>query len=157
MGSPIITIVANLYMEYFEQKAIGTGTHPPRMWLRYLDVTFVIQKEVHKPNFLEHINSVDLVIMCTVEDSKEDGAIPFLDTIVKPEASGRLFITLYRKPTHMDQYLQWDSHHHLSAKYLVIHTLTHGAKTVSINLNFSKKKWIISGRHFLTVSTSNEP
>ena len=30
----------------------------------------------------------------------------------------------------MDQYLQWDSHHHLSAKYNVIHTVTHRAKTV---------------------------
>ena len=65
-----------------------------------------------------------------VEDNKEDGAIPFLDTIVKPEADGKLSITVYRKPTHMDQYLQWDSHHHLSAKYSVINTLTHRAKTV---------------------------
>ena len=30
----------------------------------------------------------------------------------------------------MDQYLQWASHHHLSAKYSVINTLTHMAKTV---------------------------
>ena len=30
----------------------------------------------------------------------------------------------------MDQYLQWDSYHHLSAKYNVINTLTHRAKTV---------------------------
>ena len=29
-----------------------------------------------------------------------------------------------------DQYLQWDSHHHLSAKYSVINTLSHRAKTV---------------------------
>ena len=38
----------------------------------------------------------------TVEDNREDGAIPFLDTIVKPEADGKLFITVYRKNTHMD-------------------------------------------------------
>ena len=30
----------------------------------------------------------------------------------------------------MDQYLQWDNHHHLSAKYSVISTLTLRAKTV---------------------------
>ena len=58
------------------------------------------------------------------------GVIPFLDTIVKPEANGRLSITVYRKPTHTDQYLQWESHHHLSAKYSVIDTLAHRAKTM---------------------------
>ena len=41
-----------------------------------------------------------------------------------------LSITVYRKPSHTDQYLQWDSHHHLSAKLHVIHTLSHRAKTV---------------------------
>ena len=66
----------------------------------------------------------------TVEDNKEDGAIPFLDTIVKPEADGILSVTVYRKPIHTDQYLQWDSHHHPSAKYSV---LIHGAKTVCNN------------------------
>ena len=100
------------------------------MSLRYVDDTVVIQKEDHKQNFLEHINSVDPAKKFTVEDNKEDGAIPFLDIIVKPKANGRLSITVYRKPTHMDQYLQWDSHHHLSAKSSVINTLIHRAKTV---------------------------
>ena len=65
-----------------------------------------------------------------MEDNKEDGAISFLDTIVKPEPNGGLSMTVYRKPTHTDLYLQWDSHHHLSAKSSVINTLTHKAKTV---------------------------
>ena len=79
---------------------------------------------------MEHIKSVDLAIRFTVVDNKEDGAISFLDTIFKPEADGGLSITVYRKPTHTDLYLQWDSHHHLSVKYSVINTLTHRAKTV---------------------------
>ena len=41
-----------------------------------------------------------------------------------------MVITVYRKPTHTDQHLQWDSHHHLSAKFSVIHTLSHRTKTV---------------------------
>ena len=28
MASPVSPIVANLYMEYFEQKALSTGPHP---------------------------------------------------------------------------------------------------------------------------------
>ena len=37
---------------------------------------------------------------------------------------------MYCKPTHTEQYLQWDSYHSLSAKYSVIGTLTHRAKVV---------------------------
>ena len=87
-------------------------------------MTHLSSKRKHKQIILEHINSVDLAISFTVEDSKEDGAIPFLDTIVKPEADNTLSITVYGNPTHIDQYLQWDSHCHLSAKY---NTLTHRA------------------------------
>ena len=132
MGSPVSPIVANLYMEYFEQKALSTAP-PPRLWWRYLDDTFVIQKEVNKQDFLQHIHTVDPAIQFTVENNKEDCAIPFLDTIVKPEADGSLSITVYRKSTHTDQYLQSDSQHHLSAKFSVINTLTHRAKTVCCN------------------------
>ena len=95
-----------------------------------MDDTFVIHKEANKQGFLQHVNSVDPVIRFTEEDNKEDGSIPFLDTIVKPEADGTLSITMYRKPTHTDQYLQWDSHHHLSARFSVIQMLSHRASTV---------------------------
>ena len=42
--------------------------------------------------------------------------------------------------THTDQYLQWDSHHHLSAKYSVITTLIHRAKTVCSNPELLQKE-----------------
>ena len=64
----------------------------------------------------------------------------FLDIIVKPEADGGLSITVYRKPTHTDQYLQWDSHHNLSAKFSVINTLSHQAKTVYSNPELLKQE-----------------
>ena len=53
--------------------------------------------------------------------------------LLKAEADGSLSITVYRKPTHTDQYLQWDSQHHLSVKFSVISTLTHRNKTVCSN------------------------
>ena len=133
MDSPVSPIVANLYMEYLEQKALSSAPNPPRFWYRFVDDTFVIHKEVNKQGFLQHINSVDPAIKFTVEDNKEDRSIPFLDTIVKPEADGTLSITVYMKPTHTDQYLQWDSHHHLSAKFSVIHTLSYRASILCSN------------------------
>ena len=112
---------------------------PLRFWCRYVDDTFVIHKEANKQGFLQQINSVDPAIKFTVED-KEDGSIPFLDTTVKPEVNGSLSITVYRKPTHTDQYLQWDSHHNLSAKFSVINTLSHRAKTVCSNPELLKQE-----------------
>ena len=126
MGSSVSPIVANLYMEYLEQKALSTAPHPPGsgagMWMTKVSST---RKSTNKAPF-----NISTAIKFTVEDNMEDGSIPFSDTIVKPEADGTLPITIYRKPTHTDQYLQWDSHHHLSAKFSVIHTLSHRAKIV---------------------------
>ena len=79
---------------------------------------------------MDHINGIDPAIQFTVEGNQDNGAIPFLDTLVTPQADHFLSITVYLKPTHTDQYLQWDTNHSLSAKYSVIGTLTHRANTV---------------------------
>ena len=71
MGSPISPIAANLYMEYIEQKALSTATPPLECESGIWNTTFVIQKEDHKQNFLEHIYSVDLAIRFTAEDNKK--------------------------------------------------------------------------------------
>ncbi|OPX53823.1 reverse transcriptase domain-containing protein, partial [Oceanospirillum multiglobuliferum] len=42
MGSPVSPIVANIYMESFEQQALSSAIHTPSIWLRYVDDTFVI-------------------------------------------------------------------------------------------------------------------
>ena len=107
MRSPVSPIVANLYMEYFEGKALASAINPPWVWYRFVDDTWVIQQQAHKQTFLDHINSVDQTIKFTVEGTKENGAIPFLDTLVKPLADNSLSISVYWKPTHTDQYLQW--------------------------------------------------
>ena len=84
----------------------------------------------HKELFLNHINSTDPNIKFTVKGNQENGAIPFLDTLTKPEADSSLSIRVCHKPTHTDHYLKWESHHNLAAKYSVIGTLTHRAKPV---------------------------
>ena len=59
MGSPISWIVANLYMESFELRALQTSPNPPLMWKRFVDDTFVIMKKAYKEEFLIQLNSVD--------------------------------------------------------------------------------------------------
>ena len=130
MGSPISPIVANLYMEDFEMRAINTSPHLPLMWKRFVDDTFVVIRAAHKQNYLDHINSVDHHIQFTSEDPRPDGSMPFLDILITPGEDGSLSTTVYRKPIHTDLYMQWDSHHTISPKYSEIGTLHHRAKTI---------------------------
>ena len=130
MGSPISPIVAYLFMEDFEKNAIQSSPHCPCFWRRFVDDTFTIIYTAHKESFLEHLNSIDDHIQFTNEDSRPDGSMPFLDILIIPNQDGSLSTTVYRKPTHTDFYLLWDSHHTVSAKYSVVRTLYHRAETI---------------------------
>ena len=100
---------------------------------RYVDDTFVVIKTVHKNGFLEHMNSIGQCIQFTEEATRADGSMAFLDTLVIPQPDGSFETTVYRKPTHNDQYLHWDSHHTILAKHRVVSTLHHRARAVSSN------------------------
>ena len=112
----------------------------PKIWKRFVDDTFTIIQQAHKDAFLDHINSIDSNIHFTYEDPKEDGSIPFLDMLITPDEEGRLNTTVYRKPTHTDQYLHWDSHHAITSKYRVIGTLYRRARTVCFKPNQLQKE-----------------
>ena len=59
--------------------------------------------------------------------------MPFLDTLVTPQSDGSLATTVYRKPTHTNQYVQWDSHHAIANEYSIISSLLHRAKNLCSN------------------------
>ena len=65
MWSLVSPIVPNLYMEHIKRKALSTAT-TPRLWMRHVGDTFVIQQEEHKHTLLEHITKVNSAIKFTV-------------------------------------------------------------------------------------------
>ena len=140
MGSPISPIVANLYMEDFEARAIQSSPNPPLLWRRFVDDTFVVMKKCHREEFLQHLNSVDQNIQLIQKNQDQKEPLPFLDILIKPDQEGRLHTTVYRKPTHTDQYLHWDSLHPISLKYSVVGTLQHRAKTICSNKQLLKEE-----------------
>ena len=95
-------------MEVLWKQSHLNCTAPPRTWKRYVDDTLVIQHQSHKEDFFRCINLVDPSIQFTMEESEEDGSIPFLDTIITPQPDGTFTIGVHRKPTHADLYLPWD-------------------------------------------------
>ena len=109
----------------FVVNTLSTAPHP-HLWLRFVDDTFVIQKAEHSQQLLHHINTQDPNIQFTVEEPDQDGSLPFLNTMVTPRPNNTLITTVYRKPTHRDQYLHWDSNHYIAAKQCLQHTSKQG-------------------------------
>lgn len=130
MGSAVSPIVVNIYMEIFEQRMLKNYPgKPPRLWLRYVDDTFVIIDKNEADSFFKYINECDPNIKFTQEQCR-DNNLAFLDCSVHVSNDAPLTTTVYRKPTHTDHYLQFDSHHPLIHKLGVIRTLNYRANTI---------------------------
>ena len=81
MGSPVSAVIANLYMETFEEQAIESAPSKPKIWKRYVDDTFTILDRDRVDNFLKHLNSQQPTIRFTME-TENDNKIAFLDASV---------------------------------------------------------------------------
>ena len=122
-------MVANLYMEFFEELALETAPTRPRLWKRYVDDTFCILRKGSTEKLLHHLNGVRPTIKFTVEQ-EEDGTLPFLDTLLRRREDGSLDVSVYRKPTHTDRYLHFESHHPTHVKRGVVRCLHDRARRV---------------------------
>jgi hypothetical protein len=73
MGSPLAPVIANYYMEHFEQQAISRAPRKPTHWYRYMDDTFVVwpHGEEELCEFLDHLNSIHHNINFTMEVEKK--------------------------------------------------------------------------------------
>ena len=130
MGSPISPGVADLCMEIFEEEALAScPSHlAPKVWYRFVDDTFTALHEYSIEDFTTYLNAQNPHIQFTRE-VEEHNQLPFLDVCVHLLDDGTVKTTVYRKPTHTDQYLQWDSNHHLDHKRSVVRTLLNRVDT----------------------------
>ena len=94
--------------------------------------------KIKSTNFQEHLNSIDPHIKFTIAFPGTDGLL-FLDTLNKPTPNS-IESTVYRKPTHTDRYLDYNSNFPISAKLCVIHTLIHRTKQVCSTPEFLAKE-----------------
>ena len=114
MGSPVSPVVANLCMEEIEESAISISSVRPKIWKRYVDDSFCIIGKNDVSAFHDTLNSIDSNISFTIE-TECNGNISFLDTLVS-RRNGVIVVNVYRKPTHTDRYLDFNSHHNRQHK-----------------------------------------
>ena len=69
-------------------------------------MTFLSYYINHREEILQHINSVNHSIILTTEETRPDGSILFLDTLIASQKDGTLRTSVYRMPTNTDLYLQ---------------------------------------------------
>ena len=55
-------------------------------------------------------------------EEESNGELAFLDTLLK-QNNGEIYVLVYKKPTHTDQYLHYSSHHQTSCKEGVVSSL----------------------------------
>ena len=102
MGSPVSSVVANLFMERFEEGALQDAiAFQPRIWRRYVDDVFSIVLRSMVSKLLLHLNGMDENIRFTTEQEK-DRCLPFLDVSVRRRDEGSLRTGIFRKETHTD-------------------------------------------------------
>ncbi len=115
-----------------KKNALATATLKPGFWFRYVDDT--LSSWCHGldnlQRFLDHINSLHPYIKFTYEVQKDDKTIPFLDVLFIVCEDGSLGHNVYRKPTHTDRYLHFNSFRHPSIKNSECKTLINRAKTI---------------------------
>ena len=117
------------YTKHALETAIATFQYEITIWRRYVDDTIVALCDSLIDELTVHINSIDPAIQFTREE-ENDRSLPMLDILTTWDNKGKLSFTVYRKPTHTDQYLQFSSNQPLTHKLGVIRTLYHRCQTL---------------------------
>ena len=76
--------------------------------------------------------------------------MPFLDILIVRKPDGHVKLLVYRKETHTDQYLHFESHHPLQHKVSVIRTLFERCQ----NIVTEKKDQLCEEEHVKTALSS---
>ena len=151
MGGPASSVVAEIFMQSHDKRALSTFISPPKVYERYVDDTFCIIKREDIKKFHDHINSLETKIKFTIEE-EENRQLPFLDTLLKRNEDGSISVKVYRKPTHTDQYLNHNSNHPSQTKDAVISSLFRRAKDIVSD----KKDLIEENERIINVLMENE-
>ena len=99
----------------------------PILWKRYLDDVLAIIPKNKIDSHLNFIKSLNPSIQFTV-DIEQNSRLPFLDLLIVRAPSGNLSFSIYRKPTHANNYPKFNSNNPMGHKKAVAKSLFDRAK-----------------------------
>ena len=131
IGKSISKPLAGIYMHWFEKNFVYNADnslrHCLKFWKRQVDDVFFVWKGTKEELelFVWRLNGVEMKIQFKMDLEKE-GFLPFLDVGIT-KSKGMLVMKVYRKPTHTQQYIHWDSNHPKNMLLGVMKGLIHRA------------------------------
>nr|VZI47564.1 unnamed protein product [Spirometra erinaceieuropaei] len=124
MGSPISGLLAELVLQRLEEVVIQAIR--PKIWLRYVDDTFVVIKNCDVERLHQSLNGVFSAIQFTREEATGD-ILLFLDVSVQRLTDGNLATSVHRKDSSAEIILNYGSNHPAAHKKSCVRTLFHRA------------------------------
>ena len=149
MGNPLSPFLANLYMGQFEMHITKSFPHMFKSWFRFVDDIFAIVDKNLIDDSLKLLNLQDKSIKFTLE-TENSGSIPFLDLRIMRK-DNKLEFGIYRKPTHVDNYIKNLSYNPRQHKHAILNSLTYRL----VNIPLSKMEYEKELTHIIQVAYDN--
>ena len=151
MGSPLGPVLANIFMVEVETSVIPNVSNKVKVWKRFVDDTYCLARFEYINSILLALNSFHKNIKFTFQTEK-DNTILFLDILIirKP---GKIEITVYRKKTCTDLYMNCYSFAPKSWKWETLTTLVRRAHINCSTEKHLKKTLAILERHSMKLIT----
>uniref|UniRef100_A0A6M2DT15 Putative penelope-2 aae n=1 Tax=Xenopsylla cheopis TaxID=163159 RepID=A0A6M2DT15_XENCH len=129
MGSSVSASLAELTMQFLEQKVLDSLTTKPVFYYRYVDDIILCHPNHEIENLLKHFNSFNNSLQFTHETESEQ-RISFLDTQLIRK-NNRIITNWYRKPTWSGRYTNFFSYVPIAIKINTVNNLIDKAITLS--------------------------
>ncbi|XP_043233381.1 uncharacterized protein LOC122387335 [Amphibalanus amphitrite] len=133
MGSRVAPPLAIIFMDSLERDFNTSASHKPDLYMRYIDDVLGVwtHGSANLQEYFRHINDAHPSIKFTIESTDKTPSIPFLDTSITVEPTGKYTTELYIKPTSAGIILHADSAHPWKTKRAVLHSQIRRAINIS--------------------------
>jgi hypothetical protein len=122
MGSPLSSFLAESVMQDLEKRSV-TNNSNIKTWDRYVDNVLATVKKDKTNEILQTINNTTENIKFTMEEEQNNQLASVFDILLTRTDNGTIQTQVYRKKTHTNQLLNYNSNHPTQHKISCIKTL----------------------------------